>query len=460
VREDAVTVGYVHNGIEVAYSWHRSWVEMLGHDMTHGGHMIRGGWSMVRFGHGIVQARNHGIAGWLDDPEKSHADWFLWIDSDMGYAPDTLEKLLQVADPVKRPIVGALAFSNSEQDEDGMGGHYCVPRPTLFKWVPELGTVPVADYAVNALVPVAATGSACILIHRSVFEKVRAEHGDVWYERLYNPYVGDFYSEDISFCLRAAGLGFPTHVHTGIRTTHLKHHWVSERDYWEARIAPPATERVAVIVPVMKRPQNALPFMQSLRASSGLATAYAIVDPDDSETYTAWLEAGAEIILAEQGKSTFPCKANLGYAKTTEPYLLFTGDDVNFHPGWWDHALHVATLHGKDVVATNDLGNPRVMDGTHATHPVMRRSYIADHGASWDGPGTVCHEGYRHWYCDNEWTIVAQSRNAYASALGSVVEHEHPAWGKSKDDAVYRKGQAHADQDRRLFERRLRDNTK
>jgi hypothetical protein len=460
VSEDAIAVGFVHNGKEVAYSWHRSFVELLGYDMTHGGHIIRGGWHAQRHGHDITQSRNKAIAGWLDSKDHQHCDWFFWIDTDMGFAPDTVERLLAIADPETRPIIGGLCFSNSEADEDGMGGHYCEPRPTLFKWVPNMGTVLVADYMVNALVPVAATGSACILIHRSVFEKIRSEYGDVWYDQIPNPYVGGFHSEDISFCLRAAALGMNTNVHTGVRTTHLKHHWVSERDYWESRIAPPAEERCAVIVPVMKRPQNAQPFMTSLRASTGLATVYAVVDPDDSETYTAWLEAGAEVILAERDKSSFPQKANLGCSKTSEPWLLFVGDDVTFHPGWLDHAEWAGNLHNKDVVATNDLSNPRVLNGSHATHPLIRRSYIDEQGASWDGPGTVCHEGYRHNFCDDEWTYVARSRSAFAAALGSVVEHLHPLFGKTEDDVVYRKGKAHFDQDRRLFERRLRDNTK
>ncbi len=34
MSDDAVTIGFVHNGRDVAYSWHRGFVEMLGYDMT------------------------------------------------------------------------------------------------------------------------------------------------------------------------------------------------------------------------------------------------------------------------------------------------------------------------------------------------------------------------------------------------------------------------------------------
>jgi hypothetical protein len=322
----------------------------------------------------------------------------------------------------------------------------------MFKWVPEMGTVGIADYPVNALVDVAATGSACILIHRSVFEAIREEYGDTWYDRVPNPYVGELHGEDISFCLRAGALGFPVHVHTGIRTTHLKHIWLSDVDYWNYRPAPPASERTAVIVPVLDRPQNAEPFMASLRASTGLADVYAVIGPDDTVSLDAWQAQGAKVL--EASGESFAVKVNEAFRATTEPFVFVTGDDVRFYPGWLDHAQHVAELHQAHVIGTNDLGNPRVVSGDHGTYLLIRRSYVDEQGASWDGLGAVCHEGYGHWYVDDEIVTAAKQRGVWASALGSVVEHLHPLWGKAEDDDTYRKGQASQAADYRLFRKR------
>jgi GT2 family glycosyltransferase len=456
VAEDAVTVGYVHNGMDVAYSWHRCFVELIGYDMTTGGHVIRGGWAATRFSHNIIDARNTAIAGWLDDDSRKHVDWWMWLDTDMGFHPDTVEQLLKVADPEHRPIVGGLCFSQSEQGDDGYGGKRCEPRPTMFKWVPELGTVCVADYPINALVDVAATGSACILIHRSVFETIRKEQGDVWYDRIPNPYVGGMHSEDISFCLRAGSLGFRAFVHTGVRTTHLKNLWLSEVDYWNYRPAPPARERVTIVVPTRGRPDNAEPFMESLRASTSLASVVAVCNTDDPDSVKAWDAAGARTIELDWKPGDFARKMNLGYQAGLDPWIMLVGDDVRFHPAWLDHALHVADLQGADVVGTNDLGNPRVMAGEHATHMLIRRSYIADQGASWDGPGVVCHEGYKHWYVDDEIVTVAKQRGTFAMALGSIVEHLHPLWEKGEDDATYELGQSTAKYDAELWKQRFR----
>jgi len=200
------------------------------------------------------------------------------------------------------------------------------------------------------------------------------------------------------------------------------------------------------------RYKNAERFMKSLRASTGLATVYAICKYNETEAAEAWRAAGALVI--EGLGATFAERINTGYRASEEPWVFITGDDVEFRAGWLDHAQAVAGRN-YDVVGTNDLGNPRVTAGEHATHLLIRRSYVDEHGASWDGPQAVCHEGYRHWFVDDEIVLAAKQRNAWAMALGSIVEHHHPLWGKAEDDEVYQLGQSFADEDQELFEKRV-----
>jgi len=210
-------------------------------------------------------------------------------------------------------------------------------------------------------------------------------------------------------------------------------------------------------VPVMKRPKNAQPFMDSLRASTGMCKVYAIADPKDVETVEAWNRAGAKVI-ATSTKTTFAERINLGFKHTNEPFVFITGDDVRFHSGWLDHAQTVAgdKIH---VVGTNDLGNPRVMAGEKATHLLIRRSYVDEVGASWDGPKIVGHEGYRHWFVDTEICQAAKDRGVWGMALGSVVEHLHPMWDKAEADEVYELGAKSSLQDQELFTKRLAANS-
>jgi hypothetical protein len=449
-KPPTVALAFIHGDAGRVTSFEDSREALLGYDRANAGIITTR--MPVRCGtDGLIAARNSVAAQMV----ASDVDWLFWVDTDMGFAPETLYQLLAVADPTERPVVGALCFAARQYAHDGLFGFRTKPQPTIYDWVvdgagtPQFLATPM--YPVNTLVQVAATGSACILIHRSVFETIAEKLGPNWYDRTPGA-DGKLLGEDVSFCVRAAACEIPVHVHTGVRTTHYKGQWVSEADHWRAFNPPPAREEVAVVVPVLERWRNAEPFMRSLRASTGLAHAYAVADSSDDAVIRAWEDAGATVLV--DNLVTFAKKVNLGYSKTTEPWLLMVGDDVTFKPGWLDHAQHVAESLNASVIGTNDLGNPRVLAGEHATHLLIRRSYVDTVGASWDGPGIVCHESYRHWYVDDEVVTAAKQRGVWQMALGSVIEHNHPLWGKGEQDHVYELGQSHAEQDQTLFQQR------
>jgi hypothetical protein len=216
-----------------------------------------------------------------------------------------------------------------------------------------------------------------------------------------------------------------------------------------------------VVVPVLRRPHRAGPFMSSLLESRDFwqsppaVTVYAVVGDDDAETQTAWIVAGANVLCTST--TTFPEKVNHAYSMTNEPWLFLTGDDVVFHSGWVEELLRVAAETGAQVVGSNDLANPRSVDGSHAPHMLISRQYIAEQGASWDGPGVVCHEGYRHMFVDDEIVTVAKQRGVFAFARDAVVEHLHPVVEKAEVDATYRLGWSYSDLDKSRFAERMRE---
>jgi hypothetical protein len=245
----------------------------------------------------------------------------------------------------------------------------------------------------------------------------------------------------------------------------MKTLWLAEGDFWRSRVAPPATERVDVIVPTLgKRLENIPRLLRSLKATTGLASAWYVCEPGDDETMDA-VHAEGGFVIQEAG--SFAHKVNVAYAylgarepdrrhsHRAAPWILLVGDDVSFQPAWFDQAVDVANRWGAKVVGTNDLMNPRVMRGEHATHPMIRREYVDEFGASWDGPGIVCHEGYRHCFVDDEITTAARSRGVFQAALGSFVPHWHPIGGKVPEDDIYRLGNASFDQDGAVFRRRV-----
>ena len=223
-----VSMGYVH-GAEVTYSWHQCVMAMISYDVANHQHVIGGQWLATKYGTGgIVQARNDTVVQFL----RSDSDWLFWIDTDMGFAPDTVDRLLAAADPDERPIVGGLCFMNRELGPDGLGGMLIQPVPTIFDWWKDEvggGFEARRDYERDQMIQVAGTGSACILIHRNAFTTIAAQYGNSWYSPVQSTIDGMWLSEDLSLCMRAAACDIPVYVHTGIKTSHYKHMWLDER---------------------------------------------------------------------------------------------------------------------------------------------------------------------------------------------------------------------------------------
>ncbi len=438
-------------------SFMRSFLPMHAVDLGGEQRLWRGGYSFQQCtSSGVVEGRNEVAKSFL----ATDAEWLFFVDADMGWNPDALESLMAEADPSSRPILGGLCFGFGPITDQTGDANATIKRPfptvfDLHETDDDISFKARWFYAPGIVQKVGATGAAFLLIHRSVLEAINEKHGPTWFDRIRHPKSKKgLWGEDTSFCVRAQTLGFPVHVHTGVKTSHAKVVFVTEQMYNGDLVAQPAAERTAVVVPVLGRPERAEPFMRSLVASTGLCTVFAVCS-DDSDA-VAWEKAGATTIFTT--RTTFPCKANDAAAKigTSFPWIFLTGDDVHFHAGWLDHAQQTAHVNGAKLIATNDWLNQRVLEGTHATHPLISTAYIAEEGASWSGPGKICNEDYKHWFVDDEWTLVAMQRGVFASSLGSVVEHIHPLAGKADMDSTYRLGQKFASLDKQTFEKRAK----
>jgi glycosyltransferase involved in cell wall biosynthesis len=207
---------------------------------------------------------------------------------------------------------------------------------------------------------------------------------------------------------------------------------------------------VAVLIPVLARPHRVAALLESLAAATRSPyRALFICDPHDHAEQQAVRDAGAEALIVA---GNYARKINQGVAASTDPLIFLGADDLHFHPGWLAHARqHLAP--GIGVVGTNDLGNPRVVSGRHATHCLVTRAY-ASLGCI-DQPGQLLCEAYAHNFVDDELVATARRREAWAFARQAVVEHQHPHWGKADMDATYETGLASFEADRELHRTRI-----
>lgn len=211
---------------------------------------------------------------------------------------------------------------------------------------------------------------------------------------------------------------------------------------------------LAVLVPVLGRPDRVAPLLDSLRAATPVDfTVWFLADPDDQDELDAVTAvASGSVHLAAPG-GNYAAKINHGVRMTHEPLIFLGADDLDFHPGWFDKArAHLRA--GAQVVGVNDLCSARVKAGQHATHFLMTRQYAEL--PTIDGrPGPLC-EIYDHSCVDDELVATARHRAALAFATDSIVEHLHPDVRKAEWDDTYRRGRARIREDRNIFRSRER----
>ncbi len=209
------------------------------------------------------------------------------------------------------------------------------------------------------------------------------------------------------------------------------------------------------LIPVRGRPANAQPLADSIRQNTTVPHSIIFVcSRGDTPQIDACTATKARVLLVDGGDYEYARKINFAAShETTDGEWLFLGaDDLAFHPGWDEAALSLPAT--ALVIGTNDLGNPTVMAGKHATHSLVHRSYIAR--GTIDEPGLLLHPGYQHNFVDNEFIATAKSRGVWAFAANSHVEHLHPFWRKSEDDQVYELGRRTYHADARTWRKRQR----
>lgn len=214
------------------------------------------------------------------------------------------------------------------------------------------------------------------------------------------------------------------------------------------------TPDVVVLVPMLGRAHRVRPLLESLHASTDQARLLFVCHHGDSEVMAAVMASGADHMLLNRAPvGDYARKVNAAYRATTEPLIFLGASDLFFHPGWLE-AARAELRPGIGVVGTNDLGNPRVIAGTHSTHSLVTRVY-ADRYGTIDGPGQILCEAYPHEYVDDELVGTAKHRGAWAFAYEARVEHLHPNWHPEVPmDEVYRGQQRRMAVGRRIFNRR------
>ena len=162
---------------------------------------------------------------------KFWGDWVLQLDCDHTFPPDTLHRMLRVFDERKLDVLTGVYYARNEP-------HY----PILYQWSEErevfhhLATWPNDPFTMPGL----GAGGGCMLIRRSVFDRLAAfaaqmpmaRYASTWQNYApFNRIPEIEMSEDLSFYYRCMLVGIKVWCHPGVQCGHLRMADVSGIDF-------------------------------------------------------------------------------------------------------------------------------------------------------------------------------------------------------------------------------------
>jgi len=176
-----------------------------------------------------------------------------------------------------------------------------------------------------------------------------------------------------------------------------------------------------------------------------------IGETDDTATIEMVKSLGQMLVINHRS-GTYAGAINSAWEELQSDYFYTGADDLDFKSGWLEEALKCMD-EGHRVIGTQDLHNPEVLAGEHATHYLVAGSYIKEYTGTIDQSYPVEYE-YDHNWTDREFIGTAKFRGEFKMCNASVVEHMHFTFGLSHMDATYEKGRKKLSDDQRIYEGR------
>jgi len=150
----------------------------------------------------------------VDIAKKQECTHLLFLDTDMTFPPDTIERLLSH----QKDIVSGIYFER-----------YAPYRPVLRQRFQDGYTIP--NYPPSGLIKVDATGGGCLLINMEVFDYLQKPYFDYRLEK--SGIKETFFSEDLVWCERVRTAGFDIWCDTSIRCGHLINDYEITEANWD-----------------------------------------------------------------------------------------------------------------------------------------------------------------------------------------------------------------------------------
>lgn len=510
----------VPSGGNPSASFMRDMIFLEAYDAKHDGRIVNGGSYMQKHGSNVAHNRNQLVKVFLE----GGWEWLWFIDDDMTFEPDTLDRMLASAHwsadderafvgsqgkpsgfkpgDLARPILGALCFSYRV-------GQTPEVAPTIYQIGMKDGEqklVSYLGYPRDQLVPVAATGTGCLLVHRQVFVEIAKRWQTPWpwfnwteWGHSFSSWgtipgtdveyqgPGDHISEDITFCLRAGsihgnietddpGATFPVWVDTRIKVGHRKTTTIDEDEYDRRHPLQQGLPPTFVVIPVKGEHEFTESLLRQLAAQKGYVQIFVYDNGADIDPYTGFVPDDCEIIPAAglsihemwnagvRASQRRFAKCNIAILNNDlnigRLFLSGLAEALRSHDQLWAVSPNYdGRQMSADIQAVKGIAAGR-MDGSGglAGFAFMVKGELFDRGLP------LFDEQFELWYGDTDFVATIESMGGVCGIVGGVSVEHIDGGSKTAGNGTSRlkspELQAAAERDRVRFEQKWNTQTK
>lgn len=321
----------------------------------------------------------------LSEALKAGIDYILWLDTDMLYPLNIVEKLLEA----DKDVIGTIYYKRSApyspvvyKLSDNPNFPY---RPIDTPYIPK-----------GKVVEVDGLGFGGMMVKTSVYEAMGDDKWVSYGKNFHIPLeLPDKESHDLMFCKLAKQYGFKLYVHSSIIAKHIGRIAVTERDYFE-HLEHVLNPKIAVLMPAIDIPK-AQETMKKLIDTAGMNAEY--------------------VMLEDTHRQGFVAMANQGFNMYRDyEYFVYLAQDAEPEQDWLKIAFDTMRETNAGLLAFND----GKWNGRLASFGMVRKSWVTQF---YDG---IFYEGYKSHYCDTELSVLAQAQGKMIYNPNAVLKENDP----------------------------------
>lgn len=313
----------------------------------------------------------------LKDALTTDWDYMLWLDADMNYPSDIIEKYLKAIEETKADIMGCLYFKRKPPFAPigyiGKGtqkGKYQGINPH------DIG---------NSVQEVYALGYGGMMVSRRVYEALGDDKWTKYGENFHKPDFIDhgYQTHDILFCETARDHGFKTYMHGGVRPTHLSTIEVGYEDWIKEMGKPEPVKSVTVIMPSI-HPELANKTAKILSSRAGYPHKMLVMEDTDKIGYVGL--------------------CNIAIKDYPSDYYVYLTDDIFPSRNWLASAMQLIEEKKCGLLGFND----GKWEGAIATCGLIEHNWMLK-----NYKGNMFFPEYFGHYNDTELTVFAMNDKTY-----------------------------------------------